>query len=144
VYEWRLTVSLTDAKADNTLVSVTTVAGATSAVASTMSRLHFCHLSPDELVARNANGECYHFPKKFSADHNCKSKGVFLLELDDGVEPEAMAEDLSISLHALTDIIITDTMKLNIQNKGKTLTVLMDTGSIHTFIKEVVMPHLGL
>jgi hypothetical protein len=36
---------------------------------------------------------------------------VFLLELDDDVAEEAM-EELGISLHALTDIDVDETMKL--------------------------------
>jgi hypothetical protein len=52
---------------------------------------------------------------KFSADHKCKSKDVFLLVLDDGAETEAMADELGISLHALIGIDVVDTMKLHIQ-----------------------------
>jgi hypothetical protein len=68
-----------------------------------------------ELVAKRVNDECYYFPEKFSADHKCKSKGVFFLVLDDGAETEAMADELGISLHALIGIDVVDTMKLHIQ-----------------------------
>jgi hypothetical protein len=34
--------------------------------------------------------------KKYSADHQCSSKGVFLLELDDDVEEVEAIEELGI------------------------------------------------
>jgi hypothetical protein len=85
-------------------------------------------------------------PEKFFVDHKCKSKGVFLLKLDDGAEVEAVsvAEDLGISLHALTGIDIVDMVKLHVHVNDKTLVALMDPGSTHTFVKEAVVPHLGL
>jgi hypothetical protein len=68
---------------------------------------------------------------------------VFLLELDDDVAEEAM-EELGISLHALTDIDVDETMKLQITIGGTPLVALVDTGSMHTFIKEEVTAQLGL
>jgi hypothetical protein len=109
-----------------------------------MPRPRFRRLSPEELVAKRANGECYYYTEKFSNDHKCKTKSVFLLEMDDGDEPEALAEDLGISLHALTSIDVADTMKLHIKIHGQTLVALMDTGSTHTFVKETVVPHISL
>jgi hypothetical protein len=66
----------------------------------------------EEFAAKRANGECYHCNEKYYADHKCIAKGVFLLEMDDDMEEDATAEDLGISLHALTGIDISSTMKL--------------------------------
>jgi hypothetical protein len=82
-------------------------------------------------VAKHTNGECYYCSEKFSNDHKCKSKSVFLLEMDDGDEPDVVTEDLGISLHMLTDIDVADMMKLHIQIHDQTIVALVETGSTH-------------
>jgi hypothetical protein len=104
----------------------------------------FRRLTTEELAAKHANNECYYYPENFSPDHKCTTKGVFLLELDDGVEEEAVVEELGISLHALTGIDVGNTMKLRVSIGGTSLVALVDTGSTHTFIKEEVGVQLGL
>jgi hypothetical protein len=104
----------------------------------------FRRLIAEELAAKRANNECYYCPKKFSLDHKCTTKGVFLLELDDRVEEEAAVEELGISLHALTGIDVSEMMKLQVSISGMSLVALVDTGSTHTFIKEEVAMQLGL
>jgi hypothetical protein len=94
------------------------------------------------LAVKRANGECYHCPEKYYVDHNYTSKGVFLLETDDDMDEDAKAEDLVISLYALTDIDINNTMKLQVNDL--TLVALVDTDSTHTFIQEAVASQLGL
>jgi hypothetical protein len=101
-------------------------------------------LSPDKLAAKRTNGECYYYLEKFSNDHKCKTKGLFLLELDDDTAAKAVTKDLRISLHALTSIDIADTMKLHVQVNDKTPVVLVDIGSTHTFMNAAVVNHLGL
>jgi hypothetical protein len=63
----------------------------------------FCRLSPEEMANKRKKGECYSCPKKFSQEHKCAMKGVFLMELIEEDDPDALADDLGISLHALTD-----------------------------------------
>jgi hypothetical protein len=140
-YERRLTMSKMGAKqTTSTAKSIASSATVTSA-----SWPLFRHRSPEELVAMCANGECYRCTKKFTPDHKCASKGVFLLEMDDDVEVDTTADELGISLHALTSIDVANTMKLHVRIKGKTLVALVDTGSTHTFIKEGLLPQqLGL
>jgi hypothetical protein len=104
----------------------------------------FKHLTVEELAAKRVNGECYRCTEKYSADHQCSSKGVFLLELDDGVEEVEDIEELGISLHALTDIDVANTMKLRVKINGTKLLAPVDTGSSHTFIRESVAHQLGL
>jgi hypothetical protein len=69
---------------------------------------------------------------------------MFMLEMDDDIEVDTAANELGISLHALTSIDVANTMKLHIRIKGKALVALVDTGSTHTFIKESLLPQLGL
>jgi hypothetical protein len=47
----------------------------------------FRRLSPDELVEKRKKGECYFYPGKFTEDHNCPMKHVFVMELDDQADP---------------------------------------------------------
>jgi hypothetical protein len=75
-------------------------------------RPRFRRLTPEELAAKRASGECYHCNEKYSADHKCTVEGVFLLEMDNDMEEDTSVEDLGISLHALTGIDIRSTMKL--------------------------------
>jgi hypothetical protein len=137
-YEWRLVTSKPGAKQ----ISSTTKSMASS-VAST-SRTRFHRLSPEELVVKRANNECYQCTKKFTPDHRCAAKGVYVIEMDDEVEVDTAADELGISLHALTRIFVPNTMKLHISINGKLLVALVDTGSIHTFIKEGLLSQLGL
>jgi hypothetical protein len=104
----------------------------------------FKRLTTEELAAKRANGECYRCTEKYSADHQCSSKGVFLLELDDGVEEVEAIEELGTSLHALTGIDVANTMKLRVKIHGTELLALVDTGSSHTFIRDSVAHQLGL
>lgn len=62
----------------------------------------------------------------------------------DDMEEDAAAEDLGISLHALTGIDISNTTKLQVRVKDRTLVALVDTGYTHTFIREAVATQLGL
>jgi hypothetical protein len=83
-----------------------------SVVASSAPQSRFHRLSLEELVVKRVNGECNHCTEKFTPDHKCTSKGVFLLEMDDDSEPNTVADELGISLHALTVIDIANIMKL--------------------------------
>jgi hypothetical protein len=101
-------------------------------------------LSSEELAAKRANGECYHCTEKYTTDHKCAGKGVFLIEMDDDADEESMPEELGISLHALTRIDVGNTMKLPVIINGVSLVALVDSGSTHTFIQEGLVDKLGL
>jgi hypothetical protein len=100
--------------------------------------------SSEELVAKRTNGECYHCTEKYTTDHKCTGKGVFLIDMDDNVDEESMPEELGISLHALTGIDVGNTMKLLVVINGVSLVALVDSGSTHTFIQEGLVDKLGL
>ncbi|WVZ58543.1 LOW QUALITY PROTEIN: hypothetical protein U9M48_008809, partial [Paspalum notatum var. saurae] len=95
-------------------------------------RQRFRRLSPEEVADKRRKGECYFCSEKFSPDHKCASKGVFLLQLDEDAMDEEAADELGISLHALTSIDAGQTMQLRIG--GADLLALVDSGSTHTFI----------
>jgi hypothetical protein len=139
-YERRLAMSKTGAK--QTMSTTKSITSSTTVASTPWQR--FRRLSLEELVTKRANGECYRCMEKFTPDHKCVSKGVFLLEMDDDVEVDTTVDELGISLHALTGIDIVNTMKLHVRIKGKTLVALVDTDSTHTFIKESFLPQLGL
>jgi predicted aspartyl protease len=71
-------------------------------------------------------------------------KGVFLMELEEDDGAATLADDLGISLHALTGIAGANTMQLLVTIAGQELHALVDSGSTHTFIHDVVVHRLGL
>lgn len=74
----------------------------------------FRRLTPRELAAKRASGECYHCVEKYTPNHKCVGKGVFLVELDEDQNLEEAAEALGVPLHALTGIDVGTTMKLKV------------------------------
>jgi hypothetical protein len=96
------------------------------------------------MADKRRKGECYFCPENFSLDHKCAMKGVFLIELDEHDDPDSLADELGISLHALTGISATNTMQLKITIAGTELLALVDSGSTHTFIDDQVVHRLGL
>lgn len=65
-----------------------------------------------KLVAKQANGKCYHCTEKYTPDHDCIVQGIFHLELGKAVLEEDVAKELGTSLYALTSINFTIMMKL--------------------------------
>jgi hypothetical protein len=64
------------------------------------------------MAEKRKKGECYFCPEKFFQDHKCAMKGVFLMELSEEDDPKSLADDLGISLHALTGISSAKTKQL--------------------------------
>ena len=131
------------APAEPSKSSTTAAARPTS---SASSRPRFRCLSPEEIAAKRANGECYHCKEKYSPYHKCTGHGVFLLELeeDDTTTETGSPEDLGISLQAMTGIGVADTLRLPVSINGITLTALVDSGSTHTFLCDAAVSRLGL
>jgi hypothetical protein len=65
------------------------------------------------------------------------------MELEDN-DLSLLADELSVSLHALTGLTGTNTMQLLLDIAGTPLRALVDSGSTHTFIHEAVVHRLGL
>jgi hypothetical protein len=73
--------------------------------------MHFRRLSPEEMADKRKKGECYFCLEKFSLEHKCASKGVFLMELEDDDDLVLLADELGVSLHALTSLASTNCRK---------------------------------
>jgi hypothetical protein len=121
-------------RARPTVSATGSTATSTQATPTNSSKSHFRRLSPEEMAEKRKRGECYFCPEKFSMDHKCAMKGVFLMELEEEDETPALVDDLGISLHALTGITGANTMQLTVNIAGKELRALVDSGSTHTFI----------
>lgn len=96
------------------------------------------------MAAKRAKEQCFYCPEKFVPGHKCASKGVFLLEMEDDANVASWAEEFGISLHVLTEIGTSSTMRLNVQIGCETFVALVDSGSTHTFIHTDAANHLGL
>jgi hypothetical protein len=99
---------------------------ATPANSSTTSRASMTHstfhrLSPEEMADKRKKGKCYFCPRKFTPDHTCATKGVFLMELSEDDDPFVLADDLGISLHALTGLSSANTIQLMVTIAGTEL-----------------------
>jgi hypothetical protein len=127
------TSSSTSSAASNT--SAAPLAGST--------RSRFRSLSPEEMADKRKKGECYFCPEKFTPDHKCTMKGVYLMELTEE-DPTDLVDDLGISFHALTGLSSANTMQLMITIARTELRALVDSGSTHTFIHDAVVHSLGL
>nr|CAD1827456.1 unnamed protein product [Ananas comosus var. bracteatus] len=97
-------------------------------------KYHAGHICPDktlnvlqahEEVAEIYDEDCWH---KMEAEDNPAS--------DEVCEPQEAEEmqERGVSVHALNGERQQDTIKIQGETKGKTLTVLIDTGSTHSFI----------
>jgi hypothetical protein len=163
-FEWRASIAnqapvsrfpprshQTNAGASASASASTATGSSTLAPASSMStsspapstRSHFHRLTPEEMADKRKKGECYFYMEKFSLDHKCASKGGFLMELEDD-DPAQVADELGVSLHALTGLCSANTMQLMLHVNGKQLRALVNFGSTHSFIHEAVVHALGL
>jgi hypothetical protein len=66
------------------------------------------------------------------------------MELDETYDLATVADEPGVSLHALTGLCGANTMQLVIHIGDKQLHALVDSGSTHSFIHEVVVYALGL
>jgi hypothetical protein len=93
------------------------------------------------MTDQRVQGLCFNCPEKLSREHakTCTMKGIYLLELDTIVPSideggESSAEDVEISLHALTDLSTSHTMQLVVCLSKNYIRALVDSGSTHCFI----------
>jgi hypothetical protein len=99
------------------------------------------------MAAKWAQGECYNYTEKFTMEHLevCPVKGIFLLEMEMSVAADLLDDTTpQISLNVITGISAAETMKLFIRLGTDTITALVDSGSMHSFISTEVVCHLHL
>ncbi|KAK1368025.1 hypothetical protein POM88_034117 [Heracleum sosnowskyi] len=79
-----------------------------------------------------------------SGGHKCKR--LFRIEVpdNDSESEEDKVDDLEISLNAISGTRNSPTMQLLAQIRGVTVSVLVDSGSTHNFLREGLLPSLGL
>lgn len=98
---------------------------------------------------------CYNCDEKIVPGHRCKKQMIYLLQLDSNVdEPEELpevideeeldyAEEVSSSVKALNGNVIHTTLKVKGFVKKKPLTILIDSGSTHSFLDPRAADLLG-
>nr|GMD47364.1 Retrovirus-related Pol polyprotein from transposon 17.6 [Ipomoea batatas] len=109
-------------------------------------------LSWEEMQRRRSQGLCFSCNEKFTPGHRCAKPQLMLLEYadegDEVVSPphvETHEDDaLEISLHALSGWSAQRTMRLSAQIFGRAITVLVDSGSTHNFIRSKLAEQLQL
>ncbi|KAK0572903.1 hypothetical protein LWI29_000220 [Acer saccharum] len=111
-------------------------------------------LSPTELQERRAKGLCYNCNERFVPGHRCKK--LFLIELceaegdgdvvmeEDDTEQTSLINMPEISLHAISGSRAPETMRVRGNIGCISTIVLVDSGSTHNFISEVLAKKVGL
>ena len=97
-------------------------------------------LSLEEMDSARCLGLCFNCDKKFARGHNRVCKHLFL-ELNDGESDDVNAEEpvannLVISLHAITGVTPRKTMQVSVDLGSINVIALIDSRSTHNFISE--------
>ncbi|CAM8923904.1 unnamed protein product [Rhodiola kirilowii] len=125
-------------------------------------------LTPAQMAARREQGLCYNCDDQFVPGHRCKPKfqcllmqteGEECLEMICAPEPEHVEElqtltttevlqetnnTPTISYHAMQGQFIPSTLRIEGTIQGKTVVVLIDSGSTHNFLQTRVAKHLNM
>ncbi|XP_027170509.1 uncharacterized protein LOC113770289 [Coffea eugenioides] len=108
---------------------------------------NFRQITPAELQYRREHRLCYKCEEKFGPGYQCKQKKIHLIVAiedspDDLVEGEMIeyqgaqsAKGIEMEIHALTGKMTYNTIKLQGRFKGTPLSILVDGGSTHSFVK---------
>ncbi|XP_074346381.1 uncharacterized protein LOC141685160 [Apium graveolens] len=115
-------------------------------------------LSSKEILERREKGQCFHCDDKYHPGQNCKAR-LYLLtgeehELSEGWEEEDTNDALStgregedpgeISLNALVGNNSGGTLRFQGIIRGKKVSILIDSGSTHSFVDVGIVKTLGL
>lgn len=113
-------------------------------------------LTPQEIQYRRNNHLCFKCGDKFSPNHQCKFANlnfVVMEEEDDefedaeGEQEEGTGnpgQEMEVSLYALSDSLKRKTISLQGFMNNTTVTILVDTGSSHSFITPALVKDLKL
>lgn len=111
-----------------------------------------------EMESRRVKGLCYWCPEKYVPGHKCHGKQLFVIEVgedeeDDpeskgkvegGTELTAQKEEVpELSLHVISGIANCSTMRVEGRANNRTLQLLIDSGSTHSFLDESVAETLS-
>ncbi|KAD3640421.1 hypothetical protein E3N88_29644 [Mikania micrantha] len=108
-------------------------------------------LTDAEKQARYLKGECFRCGAKYGPGHRCQAGTLKLLaaedenEEDEEIEPQETTEETAeISLHAILGRPHPTTMKVHGKLQQTEVLILVDGGSTHNFISEVLVNEMKL
>ncbi|KAK1441653.1 hypothetical protein QVD17_07716 [Tagetes erecta] len=111
-------------------------------------------ISDEEKQNRFLKGECFRCGDKYGPGHRCKTGTLKVLEVEEDMEESPVTEFLSqdsdreetaeISLHAILGKPHPTTMKVRGKLHSTEVLILIDGGSTHNFISEVLVSELKL
>ncbi|XP_012848349.1 PREDICTED: uncharacterized protein LOC105968265 [Erythranthe guttata] len=110
-------------------------------------------LTREEMKARRMKGLCFNCDEQYSQNHKCKFSQIYMIMTDEEEEAHllsiAEAESLGevgcngeVSLNAIEGNSGVKTIKVVGEAEGGPLNILIDTGSTHSFISEVLASQL--
>ncbi|VFQ74333.1 unnamed protein product [Cuscuta campestris] len=108
-------------------------------------------ISPAEKAEKDARGECYFCPQKWSRGHRCNGRYYLLVTNEDDEEGTEITEehealfegDVSV-LQSLAGSTTPRSIRLKAEIKGQIVDVLVDGGSTHNFIHPKTAERLQL
>jgi hypothetical protein len=113
-------------------------------------------LTPMQMSERRKKGLCYNCDERWSSDHRCKDRKLYLIEEvedeeaelvkieEEEVEAELEEAKAEITLCALLGSTSPSTMRVIAIVNGQTTVVLLDTGSTHNFMDGTLAKTLKL
>uniref|UniRef100_A0A2N9GT95 Ty3 transposon capsid-like protein domain-containing protein n=1 Tax=Fagus sylvatica TaxID=28930 RepID=A0A2N9GT95_FAGSY len=113
-------------------------------------------LTPMQMSERRKKGLCYNCDERWSSDHRCKDRKLYLIEevedeeaelveiREEEVEAELEEAKAEITLCALLGSTSPSTMRVIAIVNGQTTVVLLDTGSTHNFMDGTLAKTLKL
>uniref|UniRef100_A0A2N9G2Y4 Ty3 transposon capsid-like protein domain-containing protein n=1 Tax=Fagus sylvatica TaxID=28930 RepID=A0A2N9G2Y4_FAGSY len=113
-------------------------------------------LTPMQMSERRKKGLCYNCDERWSSNHRCKDRKLYLIEEvedeeaelveieEEEVEAELEEAKAEITLCALLGSTSPSTMRVIAIVNGQTTVVLLDTGSTHNFMDETLAKTLKL
>lgn len=107
-------------------------------------------LTPVEMEARTKKNLCYNYDETYQIGHRCKRTFVLLVEdeIDDddaplSLEEEAETQTMEITLNSVVGRNVPDTIKITGSAEKEPITVLIDSGSTHSFVDPEIAKRVG-
>ncbi|KAL8551445.1 hypothetical protein ACS0TY_000515 [Phlomoides rotata] len=107
-------------------------------------------LTPAEMEQRKKKNLCFNCDETFFPGHKCKKLFVIMMDDEREEEEEMVLEEVEdevqshvISFNAMAGHSTPDTIKITGKVGPQTLTILLDTGSTHSFIDPYTAGRLG-
>ena len=104
-------------------------------------------LSPKEMADRRRQGLCFNCNEPYTRGHNRFCKRIFFVdgvEIDDEATTDEATDAPCYSLHAVTGVRLSDTLRIRVVVGSASLVALLDSGSSHNFISERAAQRTGL